>query len=474
MIVCGGVEIQGLHSTVAPRRGIQAPATLEEYSFVPNTDNVDVFPSDLKKYTQGCLNYILENLKIVIDQDKNGALQNKKILQKILSDTKPSGSSNISSLVNIPNSGLAQTLEKVFTNANSNNLKENIKNLLNSSRSQLSSDCLLSSLSHENILKPCLDIVLENLSTNKPSVFEVGAASSALYRTIIPLITSHPLKNVNYIGSDSVPLDKDAKSLGVKSSQWTPDSSSVPPGKMHLLVLKNVLHKQTNIDDVMKNLSEMISPEGFILVEEVTKNYPLHLALDALSESLPSFTDGVCRMCGRYLTEDSWVEVFTKHGYEIVYKKSDDLLSTMFLLRKKFSIPVKSLVFIDDLQYSWLEDLKLKVKELDTAPETERLWIAAKENINGLAGFITCLRTEAGGSKIRSILISNFKSSSRVPAITVDSNEFQQLVQKDLVSNVFRDGQWGTFRHLPLSKGKNISSLYYFIKDCFILWKFLF
>ena len=37
MVVCGGVEIQGLHATVAPRRGLQSPATLEEYCFVPYT-----------------------------------------------------------------------------------------------------------------------------------------------------------------------------------------------------------------------------------------------------------------------------------------------------------------------------------------------------------------------------------------------------------------------------------------------------
>lgn len=38
-IVAGGVQISGLHATVAPRRQqLQSPPTLEEFAFVPNVD----------------------------------------------------------------------------------------------------------------------------------------------------------------------------------------------------------------------------------------------------------------------------------------------------------------------------------------------------------------------------------------------------------------------------------------------------
>ena len=100
----------------------------------------------------------------------------------------------------------------------------------------------------------------------------------------------------------------------------------------------------------------------------------------------------------------------------------------MFLLRKKYNIPPAippSLVFINDLDCSWLEQLKTKVKEINSAPDEARLWIAASEDVNGLVGFITCLRKEEGGSKVRGILISNLSSDSSQPQISTDSAEFQ-------------------------------------------------
>lgn len=36
----------------------------------------------------------------------------------------------------------------------------------------------------------------------------------------------------------------------------------------------------------------------------------------------------------------------------------------------------------------------------------------------------------------------------------MDSQDFATLMKKDLVMNVFRDGQWGSFRHLPLTTGQ--------------------
>ncbi|XP_005094185.1 fatty acid synthase [Aplysia californica] len=450
MAISGGVEIQDLHASVAPRRGLQTAPTLEEYRFVPYTEDVSAPPASLEAYATGCLNYTLEGLSKLLSQDADGALPNKDLLKDVVTNNKPSAPSDLQSLLAQPNCGLAQTLEKIFSLSASSSFQENAKNVLQSFRSALASDALLSSLNTEDILKPCLDIVLENISSNKPAIFEAGAASSALYRKIIPMITSHPLKSVIYTGADKTALDKDAKGLGVKGSQWDPSTSkSVPPGQVQLLVLKNILHKQSDIDSTLETVSTMVVPEGFILVEEVTKNFPLHLALETISEKLSDKkSPDVCRVCGCYLTEGSWVEVFTRHNYEVIYRKSDNLLSTLFLLRKKAEIS-PTLVSIDDLECSWLEDLKAKVSELDSAPENARLWIAAQDGINGLAGFINCLRTEAGGSKVRGLLISNLKSTTQ-PQITVDSPEFKKLVQMDLVSNVYRDGQWGSFKHVSV------------------------
>lgn len=53
----------------------------------------------------------------------------------------------------------------------------------------------------------------------------------------------------------------------------------------------------------------------------------------------------------------------------------------------------------------------------------------------------------------RCILFSNLKSSE-VPDMSESSQEFLSLIQKDMAVNVYRDGQWGSFRHIPIRTGK--------------------
>ncbi|XP_055874982.1 fatty acid synthase-like [Biomphalaria glabrata] len=449
--VCGGVEIKGLHASVAPKRGQQLPPTVEEYRFIPYTESDKTVPPALEQYTTDCLNYVLHSLKRLVDEDQAGTLLNKTVLSDVVNNIKPTADSDLQKFLSQPNSGLAQALHKIFT-LPATNLKENVHNIVQSLHSELLSDRLLSSLSSPEVLKSCVDIVIDNVMTSRVTVFEAGAAQSSLYRKVIPIIKSQPLLNVTYTAADKNPLDKEAKNLGVKHSQWDINTStSVPPGQVHLLVLKNVLHKQTNISATFETVSGMVLPDGFILVEEVTRNFPLYLALEAISGKLQDNSSDVCRVCGCYLSEGSWVEVFSKHGYEVVFRKSDNLLSTLFLLRKRKQLITPPTLFsIDDLQCSWLEDLKSKMKELEKAPEDARLWLLATKEVNGLMGFINCLKLEAGGEKVRGIFISNLNSSSSQPNITESSSEFLSVAQKDLFVNIYRDGKWGCFKHIPI------------------------
>lgn len=58
----------------------------------------------------------------------------------------------------------------------------------------------------------------------------------------------------------------------------------------------------------------------------------------------------------------------------------------------------------------------------------------------------------------RCVFISNLNPSSAVPPTSLSSLEMQKIVQKDLVMNVYRDGKWGSFRHLPLQQGTAFES----------------
>lgn len=50
--------------------------------------------------------------------------------------------------------------------------------------------------------------------------------------------------------------------------------------------------------------------------------------------------------------------------------------------------------------------------------------------------------------------MSNLNSMSPIPKMDPGSTELQKVLQGDLVVNVYRDGAWGTFHHLPLEPGE--------------------
>lgn len=123
------------------------------------------------------------------------------------------------------------------------------------------------------------------------------------------------------------------------------------------------------------------------------------------------------------------------------------------------------------------------------------LWLTAtKYPTSGIVGLMTCLRQEPGGHRIRykatlealweqrpssssscflagkvtnvdhvfhllprSLFVSNLESSSPVPPTSPSDSEMQKILQRDLVMNVYRDGKWGSFRHLLLEQGDSFS-----------------
>lgn len=53
----------------------------------------------------------------------------------------------------------------------------------------------------------------------------------------------------------------------------------------------------------------------------------------------------------------------------------------------------------------------------------------------------------------RCAFVSNLKKSSATPSLLLTHKDMQTVLQKDLCMNVYRDGQWGVFRHQMLHQG---------------------
>ncbi|GFO07685.1 fatty acid synthase [Plakobranchus ocellatus] len=232
------------------------------------------------------------------------------------------------------------------------------------------------------------------------------------------------------------------------------DKSNVPP---HRQLLQDAVRLAEN--NAIKSSSAMDFSTAKTKLDVILKNqngqkretYPIVAALEVASDNPKAATDRD-RILGRYYSETQWRKFFQRHGLLEVIHRSDDLLSSVFLLKKRVEIVTSPIIVcMDDLQCSWLEEVKAKYAELEHAPEDARLWLVGTSDCNGMLGFYNCLRLEPGSERVRCVQISNLKSGSRLPSLTPDSEEFKRIKEKDLAFNIYRDGVWGTYRHLAIT-----------------------
>ncbi|XP_052751948.1 fatty acid synthase-like [Galleria mellonella] len=96
-----------------------------------------------------------------------------------------------------------------------------------------------------------------------------------------------------------------------------------------------------------------------------------------------------------------------------------------------------------DENFSWVEKVQEKLRM------GQRIILYSQgEFINGLLGFVNCLRRESGGEIVRAFLVSD----PTAPNFNPELKFFKDQLQKDLAINIYQEGQWGTYRHLLLGK----------------------
>ncbi|XP_049870464.1 fatty acid synthase-like [Pectinophora gossypiella] len=121
----------------------------------------------------------------------------------------------------------------------------------------------------------------------------------------------------------------------------------------------------------------------------------------------------------------------------------------LILLRKKRNCKVAKYIEIvtKDHTYSWIDKVKGDMKD-----GRKIVLYNQNEKINGLLGLVNCLRKEPGGELIYGVLISDPKA----PQFNPNLKFYKDQLDKELAVNVFKDGQWGTYRHLLL---KNLGTV---------------
>ncbi|NXL79375.1 FAS synthase, partial [Leptocoma aspasia] len=435
----GGVQISGLHASVAPRRQQeQIPPTLEKFCFVPYIESSCLSSSaHLHAYLDHCKG-LIKNL-----QSKVAVHGVKLVIPGLETAVAATGSSSTQK-------GLQHILTEICRLELNGNLHSELQQVVIREKMHFQNDPLLSGLLDSAELRTCLDVALENMISHRMKIVEANAGSGQLFSRVKSILNAQPLLQVDYIATDCIlenlsAFETELQDAGVVSSQWDP--SSLPSGNLtdaDLVVYNCSTSVLVNTTEVLSNLAAAVKERGFVLLHTLLKG-------ETLGEIVSFLTSPDLQQKHSFLSEAQWEDLFSKASLNLVAMKKSFFGSVIFLCRRQ--APVKTPVFlpVDETNYKWVESLK----EVLADPSEKPVWLTATSCANsGILGMVNCLRLEAEGHRIRCVFVSNLNPSSTVPPTSLSSLEMQKIVQKDLVMNVYRDGKWGSFRHLTLQQAQ--------------------
>lgn len=91
-------------------------------------------------------------------------------------------------------------------------------------------------------------------------------------------------------------------------------------------------------------------------------------------------------------------------------------------------------------EFSWLPAVQNATKT-----GSDVILYSQGQSKNGILGLVNCLRKEENGDKIKCLFLDE-----TAPKFDLTSQFYKNQLSKDLAVNVYRNSQWGTYRHLLL------------------------
>ena len=409
--IAGGVQITGLHASVAPRRQmLGAQPQLEKYSFVPYSEyqlaskqeSLHQYFNDSLLYVIGCVNKLLNNG--ITEQLPHVEFLRNQL--KHLSDSvnnKQFNEDKFSSYLNDSTCLLASLLHDIFSKPHDDVFVLNARNLFDSRWRELKDDKLCSFLSQSKHLKSCVDIAIENCIGSKVRVADF---ESDLYKRVSPLLNLHPLLEVDYCLLNGAADENEQKQCRVRNVVLN-DKTVSTVGQFNLVIAEDI-HLKADLKSSLVCLSSLVSPQGFLLLHEITQSFPLVSLLMAIGGKLDTINDLNIRSSGLLCDVACWTELLNDLNFDLVAEKSDGIVRSFLLFRKRCSTEImaenreKQLVIETDIaDFSWVPELVQLMQ--DSKSKNCPIWLKnpSSNKVNGVVGLANCLRREPNGQQIR-------------------------------------------------------------------------
>ncbi|KAH7948759.1 hypothetical protein HPB49_002004 [Dermacentor silvarum] len=441
----GGVAMRGLKASIAPRRAVQQTPFLEEYQFVPYADD-----DSARNERESCVREYVEVCCGIARRVLESCGKNKAQISDVMNGFREAPEQVLNRYLENPgeNHGLLKVLAAIQKQANGSaaSLVATVQTALTAHKEDLERDFLNTVLFEEDPLRYLLDVVVENTSTKKIRVLELAGEGGVV---LAPWVTdllrlSNILLKTDYTVAHPAPDTIAAEQLpeGTRTVTWDPASASkngLP--EADLIVMRGVAGTSgKSLESLAEELSSQCKEHGFVLLAHRTALTPAEM-----------FLSTVGKVPLRVHASATVEAAFRARGFHVVGLKSNNV-STLLLLRKTSTAAIdpskQEVIRVKNAGYDWVEPLKTKAAEYESRPVGENVWLLAEDvAISGVVGLTNCLRQETG-SHIRCIFNASVKGSNKVADFSPSNPAYKDILEKDLVMNVYRDGQWGSYRHV--------------------------
>ncbi|XP_075219330.1 fatty acid synthase-like isoform X2 [Lycorma delicatula] len=269
------------------------------------------------------------------------------------------------------------------------------------------------------VVRICIHLVLENCLTLKPTIFEIFASTNIMIAPLlVEILSDIPLLQ----GQITVVADEEDVPAG---DGYVVEKKHLPNNSASLVII-SISGKNT--EENVVNAASFISEGGFIMCREGNKE----------NNSKSKFD----------------VKRFDSVKLTLVFQAycAGERITLLKKLSKEEIAPVVVKFSNDNL--NWLQELKITMK--NNKIKKKKVLIVSENNPeSGLIGFMNCLRKEPDWDIARGVLIQDVSA----PEFCLNDPFYWNQLRKDLAMNVLQNGEWGSYRHLPITD-KEIHSEY--------------
>jgi len=228
---------------------------------------------------------------------------------------------------------------------------------------------------------------------------------------------------------------------------------------------------------IQTNITLLTSPNRFnpadlspnISIEDFKKSSINDKALIVAGFNLLSKKQSSLKRLLSFLREDGYLltrekcnvidykKYLQQYELNVILEKRTDK-EMIVLLKKKFSVKERIIVYISNDNFNWLENLKQLVSDENKLDKNSRIIIVGEGDFKcGLLGFINCLRKESGNERVRSVLVQD----EEAPKFFLQDPFHVQQLEKDMTINVLRANKtWGSYRYLKLMQSEARPCIY--------------